>query len=364
MPASPATANAPTSVASSAARAPAILLVRFGSLGDVVLTFGAAESLARARPDATLVYLVKREYAELVRAQPWASEVWELPADERGAAEWGAWRARIAERSFEAVVDWQTSPRSRALLAGHPRRLAWRAERWLRRRWVSLKWTRPKAVTPAWLRYARALAPLGVREDALVRPRVVAPEADRAAAAAEWAAWDAAAGRGETIAFAPGARWATKRWPAESYLALGRALVAQGARVLVTGDAPDRAALPELERWAREEPRARWPEGSLTRLVARLELCARAVTNDTGVMHVAAAAGLDVVAIFGSTHPALGFAPLGERNVLLSGAVPCLPCSLHGRPRCPLGHHRCVRDVSVAQVETALASLGNRREGG
>jgi heptosyltransferase-2 len=334
----------------------AILLVRFGSLGDVVLTFGAAEAVARARPDARIVYLVKREYAALVRAQPWVTEVWELAADDRSASEWGTWRARIRDAKFDAVVDWQTSPRSRALLAGHPRLLAWDAARWQRRRWVSLRWTRPAPLRPARLRYADAVAPLGVNESLLKRPRVAAPAEDVAAAAAEWSAWDAEAGAGETVAFAPGARWATKRWPEESYLALGRSLVARGARVLVTGDATDRADLGALDRWAKDEPRARWPEGSLTRLVARLGRSKRAVTNDTGVMHVAAAVGLPIVAIFGSTHPALGFAPLGDRPRVLSGAVPCLPCTLHGRERCPLGHHRCVRDVSPAAVEAALAA--------
>jgi heptosyltransferase-2 len=217
-------------------------------------------------------------------------------------------------------------------------------------------------VTPAWLRYARALVPLGVDADPdrLPKPRVVAPDADRAAADSEWGAWDADVGASPTVAFAPGARWSTKRWPEDRYLELGRALVAAGARVLVTGDERDRAALPEIDRWAKSELRARWPPGSLTRLVARLERCQRAVTNDTGVMHVAAALGLPLVAIFGSTHPALGFAPLGADDRVLRGAVACQPCTLHGRERCPLGHHRCVRDVAAAEVFGALDRLPAR----
>jgi heptosyltransferase-2 len=345
--------------------APAILLVRFGSLGDVVLTFGAAAALARLHPDARLVYLVKREYAELVRAQPWAGEVWELPPEERAASEWGTWRERIAAARFETVVDWQTSPRSRALLTGHPRGLEWRAERLRRWRWVHARWSHPAPVRAAWLRYADALAPLGIAESQVAPPVVVAPDADHAAAAAEWNAWDARVGARETIAIAPGARWATKRWPEERYLALGRRLVAGGHRVLVTGDAADRQALAALARWADDEPAAGWPEGSLTRLAARLARCSSIVTNDTGVMHVAAGVGLPVVAIFGSTHPGLGFAPAAAagRARILHGAVSCQPCALHGRERCPLLHHRCVRDVPVEAAEAAREGLRSSQGG-
>src|SRR5207244_11925784 len=61
-----------------------ILVVRFGSLGDVVLSFAACQSLARARPDRSLSYLVKEAYAPLVAAQPWVGEVFVLPDRERG----------------------------------------------------------------------------------------------------------------------------------------------------------------------------------------------------------------------------------------------------------------------------------------
>ena len=78
-------------------------------------------------------------------------------------------------------------------------------------------------------------------------------------------------------------------------------------------------------------------------------------------MHLAAARGVPVVAIFGSTSPVLGFAPAGEGHSLVQADLPCRPCTLHGRERCPLGHFRCMNDLSPETVlEQVTRSLARR----
>ncbi len=319
-----------------------------------MLAGAAGQALFAARPGLRITFLVKSEYEGLVRGQPWAHEVWALaPGEERAPQGIAAWRRRIAEAAFEAVVDLQTSPRSRALLSGHPRVFAWRAARWSRRRWVSLRWTHPRPVRAAWLRFVDAVAPLGADPARAAPPRFVLPDAARERASA----WSDAWGGGPLVFLAPGARWATKQWPEESYLALGRALVGAGFRVLIGGDTSDRATLPALADWATGEAQARWFEGPLVDLAAATQLARAAVTNDTGLMHLAAAVGVPVVALFGSTDPVLGFAPAGEGHRVLCAGLACQPCTLHGLARCPLGHHRCVRDFTPAMVLDALAQL-------
>jgi heptosyltransferase-2 len=78
-------------------------------------------------------------------------------------------------------------------------------------------------------------------------------------------------------------------------------------------------------------------------------------------MHLAAARGLRVVALFGSTSPVLGFAPAGEGHAVLCRNLSCQPCTLHGRERCPLGHHACMTGISVDEV---LAEVMVRLPGG
>jgi len=82
------------------------------------------------------------------------------------------------------------------------------------------------------------------------------------------------------------------------------------------------------------------------------------VTHDSGLMHLAAARGRRVVALFGSTSPALGFAPVGEGHAVLCRELSCQPCTLHGRERCPRGHFRCMTTIEPDQVGDALARMG------
>ncbi|MDQ3137884.1 MAG: hypothetical protein M3Q93_09910, partial [Gemmatimonadota bacterium] len=82
------------------------------------------------------------------------------------------------------------------------------------------------------------------------------------------------------------------------------------------------------------------------------------VTNDSAPLHLATATGTPIVAVFGPTVPAFGFGPRGERDrVVEHPSLPCRPCSAHGPVRCPLGHHRCMRDLSVEQVAEAVAAV-------
>jgi heptosyltransferase-2 len=100
-------------------------------------------------------------------------------------------------------------------------------------------------------------------------------------------------------------------------------------------------------------------------LLASAELlrrCAILVTNDSAPLHLASAMNTPTVALFGPTVPAFGFGPLATRaSVLGLDALPCRPCDRHGPARCPLGHHRCMRDLAPAAVaERVRALLSNQ----
>jgi heptosyltransferase-2 len=346
------------------AREPArVLLVRLSALGDVVLATAAGQALTAQRPDVAVTFVTRGAWAPLIEGQPWATRVWTVPDDVPGAQAMAPLRDRIAAEGFLAHVDLQTNRRSRALLRGLPRTLAWPAARWQRRRWVSLRFTRPAPVRPAWLRFVDALAPLGVVAAGAAPPRLEPTPAAVAAAEAMRAGWGAPA-----VFLAPGSHWATKRWPEASFLAVGRAVAAAGGRVLVGGDVDDRGALPALAAWVSAEPMARWFAAPLPVLAELVRGAQAAVTNDTGLMHVAAAVGVPVVAVFGSTHPALGFAPAGAGHAALVSSRGCQPCTLHGRPACPLGHHGCVTDLTPERVLREVAAhvpgLAGVRAGG
>jgi heptosyltransferase-2 len=133
--------------------------------------------------------------------------------------------------------------------------------------------------------------------------------------------------------------------------------VAPRAHVAVIGGAAEApAAAAVLERAPHAiDATARLP------LLASAELIARSVAlvcNDSAPLHLASAMNTPTLAIFGPTVPAFGFGPLSERRAIAGHrALPCRPCDRHGPRTCPLGHWRCMRELSADAVYAQLADL-------
>jgi heptosyltransferase-2 len=321
-----------------------IAVLRLSSLGDVVLTLPVVHALARAFPAARLHYWVKEEYAGLLRADATIAHVRALERDAQRLEDLVSMSAELED--CDLIVDLHASMRTRVLtFRQRAPVLRVRNRRLERERWVRARWTGPKPLPHVTVRYAEAVAPLGVVPD--TPPRVsVAPAAEA------WAAGALAplAAGGPILALCPGARHATKRWPEERWCALDERLAAAGLARIVLSTAAEQRAHPALAARVAADARARWFTEPLERVAALLGRAGVAVTHDSGLMHLAAARGVRVVAIFGSTSPVLGFAPVGEGHAVLCRELPCQPCTVHGREACPRGHFRCMTTIEPAEV--------------
>ncbi len=158
---------------------------------------------------------------------------------------------------------------------------------------------------------------------------------------------------GPYVALAPGSAWGTKRWPFYPELA---ALVAGQFPVVIVGSNGDveiaEAILAQLE-----PGRGVNAAGRLS-LLASAEIIGRAaalVSNDSAPQHLASAMGTPTVTLFGPTVPDFGFGPLAPRSATVGVTnLVCRPCGRHGPMRCPLGHWRCMRELSSRQVYEVL----------
>jgi ADP-heptose:LPS heptosyltransferase len=311
--------------------APRILLVRFSSLGDVVLTTPLVRALRRAFPSAEITFVTKRRYAALLGGNPAIDRIEALEAGESLRSLAG----RLRGRPFDHGLDLQGSLRSLALRravrgrwTGYGKR---RGRRW--RLLLAGGHAQPDDV-PVAERYFGAAAHLGIRPDG--EPAEVFPSAPAREAAA-------ALGPAGFVALAPGARHHTKRWPPGHWRALAERLAERGLAVVGVGDAAERELLcggPIGEAYGA-------PLDVTAALLARALVV---VANDSGLMHLATAVRRPVVALFGPTVRALGFSPYRAEAVVLERAMRCRPCSATGGPFCPLLHHRCLRDITPAEV--------------
>jgi heptosyltransferase-2 len=154
------------------------------------------------------------------------------------------------------------------------------------------------------------------------------------------------------VALMPGASYGpAKCWPLEYYALLAQQLLAQGVAVWVLGSAGDRAAGEQIVGSNAGVNLA--GETRLEDTVDLLALCQVAVTNDSGLMHVAAAASTHVIAQYGSSSP--GYTPaLTSHKTIHYLNLACSPCF---KRECPLGHLNCLRDIDVERVRTSVEQV-------
>ena len=162
------------------------------------------------------------------------------------------------------------------------------------------------------------------------------------------------------IALAPGSVWGTKRWPYYAELAAGL-----DGRVVIVGGTEDVALAQGVVDASRGKAVSAAGALGLRASAALIQRARCLVTNDSAPLHLATAVGTPIVALFGPTVPEFGFGPRRAGDVALGhGELPCRPCSTHGPPACPLGHHRCMRELSLEIVRRAVATVASAEESG
>ncbi len=194
-------------------------------------------------------------------------------------------------------------------------------------------------------RFVLLARPAGAPRPEPLPPRLMA---DAAHARATLKRLGAASVDGPVLALCPGAEYGpAKRWPARHFSALAQRYRKRGFRIWILGSSRDREAAEAIDVEGKED------FSGQTGLLEAIDLLAQAtavVSNDSGLMHVAAALGRPLAALYGSSDPT-HTPPLDHRAVVVSRRLPCSPCFAR---TCPLGHLRCLEDLDADQVALAL----------
>ncbi len=156
------------------------------------------------------------------------------------------------------------------------------------------------------------------------------------------------------VAFMPGAEYGpAKQWPPAYFADAARSLMAGGRQIWLFGSQKEAALGEDIRQRAGGQPINLCGRTTLADVVDLFSVCEAAVTNDSGLMHIAAAAGTPLVAIYGSSTPDYT-PPLGLKQSVLYLRLSCSPCF---ERTCPLTHYNCLRHISSEQVLAALRNL-------
>lgn len=324
---------------------PKILVIRRRYLGDVVLLGSLFRNLRLHWPGARLVALVEPAYAGVIALNPDVDDVLFPPA---GALAWPGFVSRLRKARFTHVLDIDNTERTAVIsrLSGAPVRISLHhGEHALKLRSLytgAVYEPGPEHEgQPISEYYLKALGPAGV--PVVTREiRLVPREAD----VAEWRRYVGAQGR--ALLVHPGSRSPSRIWPLERFAAVcDRVQDDLGAQVVLAGGPADGALVSKIRSLAKSHVLALDRAPSVAGFAAIARACTVVLCHDSGPMHIAAAVGTPVVALYGSQNPVL-FRPHGEGHTLLVPAMPCTACVAPGT---------CVREDSYRTLCVRLHSV-------
>ena len=323
-------------------------------VGDMIMAQTLMKRLVHDRPTSRIHLVAPRSTLPLADFMPEVSSAWLLDAGHGQLALGSRWRLarKLALHNFSRAYVLPNTFKSALLpwMAGVPQRTGWMGEMryWL----LNDRRVLDRHIWPRLIDRYLALADSTLSVTCSGPPLLPRLSTDTASVAATLKRFDLDP-EVPVAALCPGADFGpAKRWPAEHFRELAEKLWLEGFQVWVLGGPRDQeaGALISAQSAQVENLTGRT---SLPEAVELLSVAAVAVCNDTGLMHAAAALGLPVVVIYGSSSSDFT-PPLTDRQVSLMLQLPCRPCF---ERVCPLGHTRCLNDIPAERALAAVRSI-------
>lgn len=317
-----------------------ILVIRFSSIGDIVLTTPVVRSLKKQLPGVSIHYLTKKSYQNVIEGNPYIDKLHTFT---------GSMSSIISElkaENFDFVVDLQNNARSHRI-TGRMRCSAKSFPKHNIRKLVlvccKMNFLPERHIVD---RYFEAVKPLGITNDGMGLDFFIPDEY-------QFDVHNLPAGYEEGyIAVAVGATWATKRIPAEKIVEISSQLFKP---VILLGGKDDMRTAEEIVRQL--EGKAinycgQFPISTTASIVAQSDCV---LTADTGIMHIAAALRKPIASLWGNTVPEFGMYPYiapgaPAARIFEMPNLKCRPCSKLGFKKCPHKHFKCMREIATHEV--------------
>ena len=311
-----------------------VLVIRFSSIGDIVLTTPVVRCLKTQRPDIELHYVTKASYRFLIADNPYIDKIHVLEE-----SLWGL-IGKLRQEKFNVVIDLHNNLRTLQLKTALGvesysfNKLNW--EKWL---FVNLK---VKAMPNVHIvdRYLDAVRKLGVVNDDrgldyfIPYKDIIEPD------------WLPITHQNGYVAYAIGGQHETKKLPLERMIELCQKI---NYPIVLLGGKEDAENGEAIERaLGKERVYNACGKCNFNQSASLVQQSKLVFSHDTGLMHVAAAFKKKVYSIWGNTVPEFGMYPYQTNFVILENRqLDCRPCSKIGNKRCPKGHFKCMNELSL-----------------
>lgn len=333
-----------------------LLVIGSSWVGDMVMAQSLFQWLKQREPDLLIDVLAPSWTFSLLSVMPEVTEAIDLPIThgELKLRERYRLAKSLRTRAYDQAIILPNSWKSALIpwLAHIPKRTGWIGEcRYgLLNDYRHLDKTRYPLMVEQYL--ALGLSP----DEALPRPYpyptfCISPEAQEAVRAKHQPLW-----RGRPIlALCAGAEFGpSKRWPEDYFAEIANQKIDEGWDVWLFGSAKDRPITDRIMQLTHDRCDNLAGRLILSETIALLAQVSVVITNDSGLMHVAAALKKPLIALYGSTSPAFT-PPLSSEATILKLNLDCQPCF---ERHCPLKHHRCMRDLTPDRVLQAMVGWG------
>jgi len=323
-----------------------ILIIRFSSIGDIVLTTPVVRCLKQRYPDAELHYVTKKNFAPILEQNPYLTKIHVFDGAFNKLAN------SLRAENFDYIVDLHHSLRSHRLLLRLQKPYS-SFKKLNIRKWLLIKSKlnlMPKINVVD--RYFKAASSLKVENDLMGTDFFIAPDTVLPEEVEQFLH------RSHVVALAVGSKHATKQLPVEKIREL---LTLTTFSVLLLGAAEDVEKASEVIPDFEDRVLSACGQLTLQQSALALSKSKALITGDTGMMHIASALGIHIFSLWGNTVPAFGMFPYCPQNPALADVfqVPnlaCRPCSKLGYKKCPKGHFKCMLNQDMVAIAHKIST--------
>lgn len=334
-----------------------ILIIKMTALGDVILLTPSLRAIRRRYPQARICCLTDERSREILQRCPHIDELIVIDLKDRDRGTLGAVRfsRRLSRYHFDKVIDFQNNRTSHLLgwlcFARHT--YGYRNKKW--GFLLTDPVINPDHSLPAVKHQFQILNMLDIPYPEDDRIEVYPSAKDRQAAAQMMEAeWISQAMKVVGIHISASENWKTKNWPAESIAKLCDVLMVKNIRVILTGTAADRPLADQIMSMTRAKPANFTGKTGIMELAAVIERCHVYITPDSSPLHIAAAVGTPVIALFGPTSSHRHMPP-NRRSLVIQKGLNCSPC--YNGKFCKTLGHACMTEISVDEVRAGIERL-------